>query len=200
MWIRIFALMATTLALSGCGETIVDYKYRLTLEVEADGKVYRGSSVVQVWLSRSAASPISTANVLRRARGEATVVDLGEGRLLVALITGTGHYTNDPWMPGNKVSARDLTPDELPRLVSFKNPNDPKTAFLVDPNNLTEAFGRGVKWRRIRIELADGERLTRQIDRQFPWLMEIDGGYLHGGRTSRGAPLGLHGGNFKMLR
>jgi len=189
-----------SLALGGCGETLVDYKYRLTLEVEADGKVHKGSSVVRVWLSRSYASPVSTSNVLRRARGEATVIDLGKGRLLVALITGTGHHTNNPWMPKNKPPVLNLTPDQLPRLISFKNPSDPKTAFLVDPNDLTKSFGEGVKWRRIRIELADSEPLTQKIDKQLPWLTKIAGGYLHGGRTSRGAPLGLHGGNFKMSR
>ena len=51
---RLAALMITALALVGCDSYPVNYKYRLTLEVEADGKVHTGSSVVHVWVRENA--------------------------------------------------------------------------------------------------------------------------------------------------
>jgi hypothetical protein len=58
-------------------------------------------------------------------------------------------------------------------------------------------FGKGVKIKEITLEITD-EPVTWRVEQRLPWLERIEGGYLHGGSTSRGAPLGLHGGNFKI--
>ena len=52
--VRLAALLTAALALVGCDTYPVNYKYRLTLEVEADGKVHTGSSVVHVWVRENA--------------------------------------------------------------------------------------------------------------------------------------------------
>jgi hypothetical protein len=59
-----------------------------------------------------------------------------------------------------------------------------------------EFFGKGVKIKGITLEITD-EPVTWGIEERLPWLWKLNGGYLHGGTTSRGAPLGLHGGNFR---
>lgn len=64
------------------------YRYRLTLEVELpDGSVRSGSSVVAVNEWRTSPRDHSSPNVVHDSLvGEATQVDLGDGRLLVALL------------------------------------------------------------------------------------------------------------------
>lgn len=62
------------------------YRYRLTLEVEIDGKLRTGSSVVEVQKFRTGRWNLEPNTVRTRVTGEATVVDLGDGRALVALL------------------------------------------------------------------------------------------------------------------
>lgn len=114
--------------------------------------------------------------------------------------------------PGPKI----LSSAEYPIMVKFNDLNDPKTVkavyqrdvspppYNVDENkeiaklsqNLEMMFGSGVSLKEISIEIVD-EPLIKMIDRWLPWLAALKGGYLHAGNTSRGAPLGLYGGNFK---
>jgi hypothetical protein len=79
----------------------------------------------------------------------------------------------------------------------------------VDPNDLGKSFGAGVKLERAMLEIVHagtwpfnhygitGEPVTAGIDKRLPWLQKLKGGYLDGGFTSKDAPLGLYGGNFK---
>lgn len=100
-----------------------------------------------------------------------------------------------------------LTPDRYPRFVKFRDLNDPKTVesvtkvekmsshsrgFLLDG----EKFGNDVKIKEITLEVTD-DPVTWEIDKRLTWLSNLHGGYLHGGLTSRGSPLGLHAGDFK---
>ena len=84
----------------------------------------------------------------------------------------------------------------LPRLVVFKNLNDPMTVKLVDIRDLESACGKNVKLKDIEIELMR-EPVTKKIDTYLPWLSGLKGSYLDGGFTSKDAPLGLHAGHFK---
>jgi hypothetical protein len=42
-----------------------------------------------------------------------------------------------------------------------------------------------------------GDPITNNLTQRLPWLAGTKGGYLDGGSTSRNAPLGLYGGDFK---
>lgn len=98
----------------------------------------------------------------------------------------------------------------LPLLVRFRDLNDPLTVERVDPQNLEAAFGPGVKLTGATLEIVAAnswplrvfgflsEPITRGIEAKLGWLRQLKGGYLHGGSTSRNAPFGLHGGNFKV--
>ncbi len=101
-------------------------------------------------------------------------------------------------------------PPGYPRLVTFTDINDPKSVTLTqvwERNNMgyfdladdrmEELFGEGVKLKSIILEITE-EKVTWKIGKLLLWLEKIGGGYLHGGFTSKGAPLGLHGGNFKI--
>ena len=133
--VRLAALLTAALALVGCDTYPVNYKYRLTLEVEADGKVHTGSSVVHVWVRENAEFWGGMGGAHRGALGEATIVELGDGRLLVALLTDRENIRK-VWMPDNRKppASRDLDPWELPLLVTFTDASNPKTVREVDPN------------------------------------------------------------------
>lgn len=74
-----------------------------------------------------------------------------------------------------------------PMIVTFSNPDDPKTVREVTPESI------GVE--RITIEITD-EDVTEGIEERLGWLTEIKGGYLSGKSTARGSPFGMHGGFF----
>jgi hypothetical protein len=90
-------------AFTACGTATINY--RLTLEVEVNGVLHTGSSVIQTnweWFSPWQRALAQRAyNVT--AHGEAVVVDLGERGVLFALLTGpfygdrwSGSYLTDP--------------------------------------------------------------------------------------------------------
>jgi hypothetical protein len=121
-------------------------------------------------------------------------------------VEGIRHYRN------LKHREATLTQAQYPLLVTFKDLDDPKTVtrvldmewhgpttnamFSIKADHFEELFGKGVRLKEITIEMTD-EPVTWEIDKYLSWLHELAGGYLHGGFTSRGAPLGLYGGNFQ---
>lgn len=103
-----------------------------------------------------------------------------------------------------------------PKFVHFKDRNDPKTVELVikmkscspktgvprstvciDKDRFEEIYGEGVRLKSVDIVMTDEEMKLGKVNEYLPWLSALNGGYLHGGRTSREAPLGLYGGNFQ---
>jgi hypothetical protein len=147
-------------------------------------------------------------------KGEAVIVDLGERGVLFALLgedyaynvvfkafprhgattpEGIEYYSN------LKDARATLEPGPLPdpMLVMFTDISDPLTVRLVDQDDLAASFGEGVSLKEITIEMTE-DPLAWRIDEYLPWLSGLGGSYLHGGSTSRNAPLGgLHTGYFK---
>lgn len=120
---------------------------------------------------------------------------------------GIRHYSS------LKNDAEALLPvKSYPTLITFKNLQDPLSVItardvsscLPDQSScenlivsLENAFGKGVLLKRITIKLTH-EGPTEEIKKWLPWLEVLKGKYLHGGSISRGAPLGLHSGDFKV--
>ena len=104
---------------------------------------------------------------------------------------------------------RELPLESLPLLVRFDDINDPLTVRKVDPLNLEASLGPATKLTRATLEVVPagiwplswygitGEPLTNRIESRLTWLKRLKGGYLHGDFSSRGAPLELHGGDFR---
>ena len=112
--------------------------------------------------------------------------------------------------------------DRYLQLVTFTDMEDPKSVALVydravcawakEPpaecegvmksgtytavDRFEELFGEGVRLKEITIEITEQPVTWGVVDHFLPWLKALNGGYLHGGSTSRGSPYGLHGGNF----
>lgn len=91
---RCSLLVATIcLLLAACGLTddTPAYRYRLTVEVDTPEGVKVGSSVIEVDTHVAGEYSIPTpGRVTHRVRGEAVAVDLGEGRVLFALLRSEG--------------------------------------------------------------------------------------------------------------
>jgi hypothetical protein len=95
----VITLMAgLVVMLSGCGSTLHDYRYRLTVEVETPEGLKTGSSVVEVSTTIAGKNSIPTPGyVSRRARGEAVTVDLGKRGVLFGLLRSD---ENSDWAAG----------------------------------------------------------------------------------------------------
>jgi hypothetical protein len=198
----------------------VTVRYRLAIEVEADGQTYVGSGVLEAahskgipWMSNY--SSVKHTDV----KGEAVAVDIGSrGTLFVLLTKGKGPYSepgrtlpkafgfrngyvNPPpsadFQRLRELSGRkEVATEDLPLLVRFRDINDPKSVEQVNPDDLATSFGRGVYLKRATVEITK-EPVTTGITKRLAWLERLKGGYLHGGFTSRDAPLGLQGGDLK---
>lgn len=105
LWIAIGIALALAAGLWFAHSIPPTYKnrYRLTLEVEDNGKIYSGSSVFEHEL-RKLPPNLNFQSVDRKFRGEATPVELDNDRVLVALLYSS-HTTfgrsdrpnNNPW-------------------------------------------------------------------------------------------------------
>ena len=209
-------------ALSGCGILggAKSYRFRMTVEVETPQGLKTGSSVMEVRLTRGVAIGDSS-GVGSSVRGEAVVVDLPDGPLFVLLEVPDAGPPLQAIVPDALLGRRSSGPNEVmadtaklgstwlseykadlprhrdngfeqsdngwPMMVRFGNINDPKSVRKVDPEAI------GVK--RILLETTSDD-LTTGIEKRLGWLETLKGGYLHGGFTARGAPLGLDGSKF----
>jgi hypothetical protein len=153
-------------------------RYRMTVEVEADGEMHTGSGVVEVGFARQGWSDEASLGVLPSVTGQAVVVDLAARGVLFVLLkrVSSGQGDNDsapstmvikefqlaPSVGSLKgemlrrlssISARaDVPFDSLPMLVRFRDLNDPKSVERVDPNNLEKSFGPGTSLVRATME------------------------------------------------
>ena len=149
------------------------YRYRMTVDIDAKGKLYSSSSVIQVVVSTQPHRLLPVTPITTRTTGEAVFVDLGEGRNIIALLA-TGDLARNVDYPAQIVPrhfglARNRDEDiarysnlegrwtlaepEMPSFVTFENLNDPKTAKLVAPSELESAFGPDVRLKSVAIEL-----------------------------------------------
>lgn len=113
-----------------------------------------GSAVVQVrWADTPDILP-DAPSFQSDVRGEATVVDLGEGRYLFALISGAEQRGiavfgdgRSYWLEQIKTVAasrgetREIPPAHRPLLVTFADINDPASVQRVDPDDLDASLG-----------------------------------------------------------
>lgn len=189
-------MLACLFALSACSDSIT-YRYRLTVEVLADGVVHSGSSVLEVSHSRlfnmNGGGYTEGAGI---AKGEAVAVDLGARGVVFAILSyrnrgsdpsyfaeyvfgarnSDGSVRNntlaelrDVNFSGSKGS-RELPPAYWPEMVRFRNLADPASVERVNPQNLAASFGQGVKVLRVTAEITS-DKITTEITKMLPWLV-----------------------------
>ncbi len=162
---------------------------KMTVEVEVNGQVYSGSSVVEMTVSDRPPFPLVHGGAGRDLdmRGEAVVVELPESRYLFALLTFNAFLARDVFeefhgeaMKGMRErwakvisdlrETRDIAPKDYPLLVTFTDISDPKTVREVDPANLAATFGPGVLLKRLRLEITDEDVTEEKIESVLGWL------------------------------
>ena len=172
-------------------------RYEITVEVEAEGQLYTGSSVHEETLRRQpqmlAAPPES-----REFKVEAVAVDIADRGTLFLLLTGTRGQSNEPFSPEHgyhvdpeqfvnvvfeirassaqavrslpyRVIDDEVPFNQLPMMVRFDDISDPTTVALVNPYDLAARFGEGVQLRRVHVQTTRA-RVTDGIEERLPWF------------------------------
>jgi hypothetical protein len=187
------AVMAT----GGCSreERPERLRYQMTIEVETPQGRRTGLAVreLEYFENEKDGFVFGESRPSVNMRGEAIAVNLPDGKVLFALLTGgNGDVDYAKLLPGRALGSRmlnekveqiqwrreaELWPyavktiglertDPLPMLVTFRNLTDPKSVELVDPDNLAASFGQGVKLRRVTIRTTD-EPVTSGIEKRL---------------------------------
>jgi hypothetical protein len=177
-------------------------RYRMTVEVETPEGIKSGSAVreVDMWLHPHILP--EQVSAFSSVKGEAVEVDLGQRGVLFTLLTGGRHYSvlaaafpsssKDPLdaesirhyasVPvGTTGSLKPVKYKELARGVTFKDLNDPKTVKSVNYEDMTDAFGSGVKIKQINIEITN-DLVTWNLEKKLPWLQDYYNKMLDGQR------------------
>ncbi len=164
MFTTIALALTVSLGLNGCSRAKYSYRYKLTLSVETPEGVKTGTSVVEI-NHYEVRFPHKGSNIA--VTGEALYLDLGKGRRpLVTLLTrhdalSFQHYGLDvlikvydvrfEWKRAQNEGlatleksrgSRPIELNQLPELVSFADPHDPKTVMPVNAWNLEEFLAR----------------------------------------------------------
>jgi hypothetical protein len=169
--------MALSPLIAACTPS-VDILLRVTLAIEADGVVYRGSGIQRIvcydsidelrGMSMGGCTPF----------GESIVTVVGEGgdRGVVFLTVALDHTTtitrgratsSDP----NKWTVPMAPEADMPQLVKFRNMADVRTLQFIDPNDMAATIGTGVKFHSITVEQIQSGEITRgEVIKYLPWL------------------------------
>lgn len=203
---RSFALSAVlaplALLVSGCGPA-EKFRYKMTVEVETPEGLRTGYAVREMHYRDGGGFMFGEGRPQLQLTGEAVAVDLPNGQILFALLTGRDGNLD---YAGNGVSAifrvmdrdagskggpyelwpkvpvvREPVTDPLPMLVRFRDLNDPKSVERVDAESLDQIFGRGVRLKKITIQATD-DNAVMSIDRRLVWLRGLYNHQLDGHR------------------
>lgn len=192
------------------------WRYRLTLTVNDNNTLHTGSSVIEISVLRGLEF-LPEMQPLIQLKGEAVAVDIGDRGTLFALLSKESNvdyakmlvFLMFPTDVGGTTpqgiryyraleGKRDIPFDKLPMLVRFIDMNDAQTVKKVDPNNLKESFGNGVKLEKATIEMTKSP-VTTGIQKRLPWLpgRKETTGYL-GGWPEDKSGLYLNGSEFSQ--
>ncbi len=165
------------------------FRYRLTIEVQTPEGLKTGSGVIEESTGTTSQWPNPGVREWISVKGDAIYVDLGRHGGLVALLsfghTGGEQYQFDllpiraigaennstpaTWKKiQHTIGAIELHRDNMPTMITFRDPQDPSSAQVVVPDKLPEVFGPGVQLKRAWIEITK-DLVTRQIDEALPW-------------------------------
>ncbi len=201
MRIRIIGIVILTLIVGAVGWyrwnfPTVTYRYRLTINVEVDGQVHSGSSVIEMKTRFNpgwAIGPPANAYV----RGQAAIIDWGPRGVLVAALAGESYdrctvdaryLAGRAFEPANprRVCATgyprtldneraiaqmkgpvDLTPDNLPLFIWFGDKSDLASAKLAKPDRFASVIGDSARFLSAQIQITD-EPIVLDIAKELP--------------------------------
>jgi hypothetical protein len=183
------------LGLYGCFQisfpTYVD-RFRLTMSFNIDGREYIGSSVIEAVYTRNGG--LSNSAYEEHTRGQAVFIDLGAQGAIVATLTAGALAVGDNWgdisgLPMKAFSTRehqitipelpklsgrrDLTPDNMPRLIWFSNVADESSARVFTIKELLGMFGPTARLDAAFIEITS-DPIVIDIDQKLPWYRDLE--------------------------
>ena len=187
-------LIAIAFLLTFCwGAGYKSDRYLITVNVEANGKTYSGSSVQ---VQSTTTSPDWISSILlpeTKRKGEAVVVNV-DGKYLFLLwnysIDDDPNYQNDgkPWHVNdfwesqkygnhgefgkNEFGENVVYTDYTYRFVTFADINDPITVKLVTPENFSQYFGTDAKITSIEVQRTMKPVTFGQVEKVIPWIRE----------------------------
>lgn len=187
--------------LSACSSIMAHwtYRYRLTVEVERAGKIYSGSSVIEVRRDQN------INGIGARVKGEAVAIDVGREGTLFALLWGRRQGEAWPYSVVHNAFAdrlgtvnmvdvgalshlenltganATLSPNEYPMLVRFRNIKDPRTIESLHYDMSRRNIENNFQINRIYIEMSS-EPVTEKILQKLPWLHDHRGSMDYDGK------------------
>ena len=189
-------------AMSGTGNQTYSWRYKMTVTVETPEGEVSGSAVREMSNSTPLISLPDVGNPAS-VRGEAVVVNMGERGVLFALVShesdnrfyrafrhlwekggatpeGIKFYASMP--VGTKGELSPYRWPGYPKLVTFKDMNDPKSVTLAQEwvipggkkplelkaDHMEELFGEGVRLKDIVLEITDEPVTWGEVDQYLP--------------------------------
>lgn len=162
-------------------------RYRMTVNVEVDGQLRSGSSVIEYSITKQMQFLPGVNPEKHDAEGQAVFVDLGGQRSLIALLK-SGRYAEDMNFPVRVVPEHfgltndrqlaalpglrgkwDLAESDLPTLATLSDLSDSATLRIVRPDDLQQIFGRGIRWRGVTIEMTT-DPVTCGLQGRLPFM------------------------------
>jgi hypothetical protein len=185
-------------ALVGCymfNYPVYTYRYRLTINIELDGKVHSGSSVIEIgW--QEGIKLGDAGGFAPLIRGQAAIVDLSDrGVVIATLITGEGYGTAGdgalaaisivprafgkastaeqiPDLP-NLRGKRNLEANDLPRFLWLSSKDDVTTARKLHVQEIPEVLGPSARFAGTSVEITE-DPIVIDIRERLPWLKSLD--------------------------
>lgn len=182
-----------------------NYRYRLTVEIEHRGKLYKNSGVIAVRREQGIGA------IGAQVKGDAVPVDLGKAGIVFALMHGNKIGEGWPDSVAHRAFASELgtvgmrntdaldkleeltgaqsvlAVEDYPMLVRFRDIKDPRSVELVTPEDISAGFGSGIKIRRITMRITD-DPVTKGIESTLPWLNQIRGNLGQDNKRHPGQP------------
>jgi hypothetical protein len=178
--LRFSGLAGIATLLSGCGTT--SWKQKITITVQTPAGEKSGSAVTQV--DSSVGTYIGAGTMANQTlHGEATVVDLGQGKYVFGLLSEQSKTlawqifenevpkdTEGAWsaIAGKKGIVKPVP--SFPMLVTFGDLKVPASVKEVKPNDLAATFGSGYVLKSITLEVTDENVTEGVVGKVLPWL------------------------------
>jgi hypothetical protein len=173
------ALCAALLPLIAACTPSVETFLKVTLSVEADGKLYSGSGIRKVICYDDVPELRGMSMGGCTTLGEAVVAVIGEGGDRGVLFLTVCYPGSDEVILQGRASSQDPNKwtipiagvTSMPQIMRFWSMGDVRTLMVVNPNDMAATMGEGVKFHSITVEQTPSGEITRgEVIKYLPWL------------------------------
>jgi hypothetical protein len=180
------------------------HRFRLTFQVEVDGKVKEGAGVITVMDQDNQWVPLTQKRWSRTAKGPSPWIDLGDRGVLLVSMGSLWHaganYAADLSFAAyfaehghaeitslrvrdihRQIGARTLRDDQMPPFIWIERPHDPNSARILSASNLSDVIGPNVRFLKLTVEITK-DRADSSIYGKLPWLAAMCRGQFWSGK------------------